>query len=104
MSTKHNLLLIIYKVQKEAFKNSGIALIPREKWDMWDPMLISEGLFSSANIFRFVKILTALSSCDRFNSKKIIYKVRKKHIFCQISASRRRDYNVHFNRNISIEN
>jgi transient receptor potential cation channel subfamily C len=26
--------------------------LPREDWDTWDPMLISEGLFSAANIFR----------------------------------------------------
>lgn len=29
--------------------------IPRENWDTWDPMLISEGLFSAANIFRSAK-------------------------------------------------
>jgi transient receptor potential cation channel subfamily C len=27
--------------------------LPREDWDTWDPMLISEGLFSAANIFRY---------------------------------------------------
>jgi transient receptor potential cation channel subfamily C len=26
----------------------------REDWDTWDPMLISEGLFSAANIFRYI--------------------------------------------------
>jgi len=33
--------------------NNSSALLPREDWDMWDPMLISEGLFAAANIFRF---------------------------------------------------
>lgn len=27
-------------------------VIARKDWDAWDPMLISEGLFSAANIFR----------------------------------------------------
>jgi len=26
----------------------------RKDWDAWDPMLISEGLFSAANIFRLM--------------------------------------------------
>lgn len=30
--------------------------IRRENWDAWDPMLISEGLFSAANIFRWAKL------------------------------------------------
>lgn len=42
-----------YRVQKE---NEGLPpgrpLLQREQWDTWDPMLISEGLFSAANIFR----------------------------------------------------
>ena len=45
-----------YRVQKE---NEGqmpgsIIELQREQWDTWDPMLISEGLFSAANIFRYV--------------------------------------------------
>ncbi|CAG7729284.1 unnamed protein product [Allacma fusca] len=28
--------------------------IPREDWDTWDPMLIAEGLFAAANIFRSI--------------------------------------------------
>lgn len=39
-----------YRVQKE---NEGKGpWLQREEWDAWDPMLISEGLFSAANIFR----------------------------------------------------
>lgn len=46
-----------YRVQKEneALMNdqTNNQYLQREKWDAWDPMLISEGLFSAANIFRF---------------------------------------------------
>lgn len=44
-----------YRVQKEneEQKDSGLETeLQREQWDTWDPMLISEGLFSAANIFR----------------------------------------------------
>lgn len=37
-----------YRVQKENQRQA----LQREEWDSWDPMLISEGLFSAANIFR----------------------------------------------------
>lgn len=40
-----------YKVQEEYQRQAHPAL-QREEWDSWDPMLISEGLFSAANIFR----------------------------------------------------
>jgi len=35
-------------------RNISSSVLPREQWDTWDPMLISEGLFAAANIFRFV--------------------------------------------------
>lgn len=35
--------------------------LPREKWDAWDPMLISEGLFSAANIFSSLKLVYIFS-------------------------------------------
>lgn len=35
--------------------------LPREKWDTWDPMLISEGLFSAANIFSSLKLVYIFS-------------------------------------------
>ena len=41
-----------YQVQKELMTNTYAMSIKREEWDAWDPMLISEGLFSTANIFR----------------------------------------------------
>lgn len=49
-----------YRVQKENQRQALPALptppalpaLQREEWDSWDPMLISEGLFSAANIFR----------------------------------------------------
>ncbi|KAH7969161.1 hypothetical protein HPB52_015283 [Rhipicephalus sanguineus] len=40
------------QVQKEIAQNTGTAYLPREKWDAWDPILIAEGLFATANIFR----------------------------------------------------
>ncbi|KAL1509123.1 hypothetical protein ABEB36_003912 [Hypothenemus hampei] len=35
--------------------------IPRKDWDAWDPMLISEGLFSAANIFSSLKLVYIFS-------------------------------------------
>lgn len=35
-------------------RNQSSIALPREQWDTWDPMLISEGLFAAANIFRLV--------------------------------------------------
>jgi transient receptor potential cation channel subfamily C len=40
------------QVQKEMAAKMQTSELPREDWDTWDPMLISEGLFSAANIFR----------------------------------------------------
>ncbi|KAG7305825.1 hypothetical protein JYU34_009975 [Plutella xylostella] len=34
---------------------------PREQWDAWDPMLLSEGLFSAANIFSSLKLVYIFS-------------------------------------------
>ena len=51
------------QVQKEMARNGiNSSVLPREQWDTWDPMLISEGLFAAANIFRFF--------ASNFNSKK----------------------------------
>lgn len=33
----------------------------REQWDAWDPMLLSEGLFSAANIFSSLKLVYIFS-------------------------------------------
>jgi transient receptor potential cation channel subfamily C member 4 len=41
--------------------NPNAADLPREKWDTWDPMLISEGLFSAANIFSSLKLVYIFS-------------------------------------------
>lgn len=41
-------IVAYYRVQKENQRQA----LQREEWDSWDPMLISEGLFSAANIFR----------------------------------------------------
>lgn len=38
--------------------------LQREQWDTWDPMLISEGLFSAANILRLSKTFT-VTKCSK---------------------------------------
>lgn len=46
-------IVAYYRVQKEnEDQKEGFTELQREEWDTWDPMLISEGLFSAANIFR----------------------------------------------------
>ncbi|KFM82010.1 Transient receptor hypothetical-gamma protein, partial [Stegodyphus mimosarum] len=41
---------------------SGLeAYLPREEWDPYDPMLISEGIFGAANIFSFLKMVHIFS-------------------------------------------
>lgn len=41
--------------------NPHAADLQREQWDTWDPMLISEGLFSAANIFSSLKLVYIFS-------------------------------------------
>ncbi|XP_055644283.1 transient receptor potential-gamma protein isoform X2 [Toxorhynchites rutilus septentrionalis] len=50
-----------FEVQREMATNKFAADLPREKWDTWDPMLISEGLFSAANIFSSLKLVYIFS-------------------------------------------
>ncbi|GFQ95020.1 transient receptor potential-gamma protein [Trichonephila clavata] len=45
-------IVAYFQVRKEIMLNTGTAHLPREKWDAWDPILIAEGLFATANIFR----------------------------------------------------
>ncbi|XP_044255453.1 transient receptor potential-gamma protein isoform X2 [Tribolium madens] len=47
----------IYQVQKDP----SALNVPRKEWDAWDPMLISEGLFSAANIFSSLKLVYIFS-------------------------------------------
>ncbi|KAH8392235.1 hypothetical protein KR215_003683 [Drosophila sulfurigaster] len=53
--------LFCKQVQKEMIFNSQATDLPRERWDTWDPMLISEGLFSAANIFSSLKLVYIFS-------------------------------------------
>ncbi|XP_076281851.1 transient receptor potential cation channel gamma isoform X3 [Lasioglossum baleicum] len=48
-----------YRVQKEI--EGQEAELQREQWNTWDPMLISEGLFSAANIFSSLKLVYIFS-------------------------------------------
>lgn len=48
-------------MQKEIFLQTGTALLPREKWDAFDPILLSEGLFAAANIFSSLKLIYIFS-------------------------------------------
>ncbi|XP_058981607.1 transient receptor potential-gamma protein-like isoform X1 [Musca domestica] len=50
-----------FQVQKEMITNPHATDLPRERWDAWDPMLISEGLFSAANIFSSLKLVYIFS-------------------------------------------
>lgn len=50
-----------FQVQKEMLTNPHATDLPRERWDTWDPMLISEGLFSAANIFSSLKLVYIFS-------------------------------------------
>ncbi|XP_026829989.1 transient receptor potential-gamma protein isoform X1 [Ooceraea biroi] len=52
-----------YRVQKEneEQKPGFVTELQREQWDTWDPMLISEGLFSAANIFSSLKLVYIFS-------------------------------------------
>ncbi|KAK7868642.1 hypothetical protein R5R35_008449 [Gryllus longicercus] len=50
-----------YQVQKEVAANVSARDRRREDWDTWDPMLISEGLFSAANIFSSLKLVYIFS-------------------------------------------
>ncbi|XP_076394039.1 transient receptor potential cation channel gamma isoform X2 [Megachile rotundata] len=52
-----------YRVQKEieSQKPGSVIGLQREQWDTWDPMLISEGLFSAANIFSSLKLVYIFS-------------------------------------------
>ncbi|XP_046817273.1 transient receptor potential-gamma protein isoform X2 [Vespa crabro] len=52
-----------YRVQKEnEGQQPGFQTeLQREQWDTWDPMLISEGLFSAANIFSSLKLVYIFS-------------------------------------------
>ena len=49
------------QVQAELAAQSPTAHLPREHWDTWDPMLISEGLFAAANIFSNLKLVYIFS-------------------------------------------
>lgn len=49
-------IVAYYQVQREVALGWNTAESPREHWDAWDPMLLSEGLFSAANIFRLLTL------------------------------------------------
>lgn len=40
--------------QIEIHEDPNMAFVPREKWNMFDPQLIAEALFATANILRLV--------------------------------------------------
>ncbi|XP_064119296.1 transient-receptor-potential-like protein isoform X2 [Macrobrachium nipponense] len=46
---------------QEIARNPQTAFIPREEWDTFDPQLISEGLFSAANILSALKLVHIFS-------------------------------------------
>ncbi|GFY47772.1 transient receptor potential-gamma protein [Trichonephila inaurata madagascariensis] len=54
-------IVAYFQVRKEIMLNTGTAHLPREKWDAWDPILIAEGLFATANIFSSLKLVYIFS-------------------------------------------
>ncbi|XP_015916803.1 transient receptor potential-gamma protein-like [Parasteatoda tepidariorum] len=54
-------IIAYFQVQKEIAGDTGTAYLPREKWDAWDPILIAEGLFATANIFSSLKLVYIFS-------------------------------------------
>ncbi|XP_039279119.1 transient receptor potential-gamma protein isoform X2 [Nilaparvata lugens] len=54
-------LRVVTYYQVQGAQDATQAEIPREEWDTWDPMLISEGLFSAANIFSSLKLVYIFS-------------------------------------------
>ena len=44
------------QVEEEKRLNQASATASRDKWDAYDPTLISEGLFAAANIFSSLKV------------------------------------------------
>ena len=57
----HCITSLKFQVQDEIRRGSPTAYLPREQWDTWDPMLISEGLFAAANIFSNLKLVYIFS-------------------------------------------
>jgi len=53
MLTYNVLSLYQPQVKMEIARGEINAHSERENWDAWDPMLIAEGLFAAANIFRY---------------------------------------------------
>lgn len=55
----YTLKLVAYlRVQDEIAKgHTDVANLPRSQWDAYDPNLISEGLFATANIFSSLKLV-----------------------------------------------
>ena len=49
------------QIQKEISLHTGTAHLPRENWDPFDPILLSEGLFAAANIFSSLKLVYIFS-------------------------------------------
>ena len=45
------------QVQAEIARNDPAAFAPREVWDAYDPNLVSEALFATANIFSTLKLV-----------------------------------------------
>lgn len=47
----------LLQVQQEISEGNPAAYAPREQWDAFDPNLVSEALFASANIFSSLKLV-----------------------------------------------
>ena len=49
--------VLVFQSVLEAYNQPDGISLPRESWNAWDPMLIAEGLFAAANIFRYICLI-----------------------------------------------
>lgn len=50
-------------------KDPSSAFIPRQKWDAFDPQLVADALFATANILRCIKALPRSPIYDNFSAR-----------------------------------
>lgn len=61
---------LIRKRNKRELDAGKDAYYPREEWDPYDPMLVSEGVFAAGMIFSFLKLVVSASRPQCFANKQ----------------------------------
>lgn len=74
-----------YRVKWEIERSGSEIELQREQWDTWDPMLISEGLFSAANIFRSFSPLASKSLFSPLILQKGVKKKKEREALSETS-------------------